>query len=62
MSINPINTVASETLPLTTARLMPALVTALVGVVLLFAAGFAQTHVLHNAAHDSRHSAIFPCH
>ncbi len=62
MSINPINTATSETLPLTTTRLMPALLTALVGVVLLFAAGFAQTHVLHNAAHDSRHSAVFPCH
>ncbi len=62
MSINPINTATSETLPLTTTRLMPALLTALVGVALLFAAGFAQTHVLHNAAHDSRHSAVFPCH
>lgn len=57
-----INTVTSETLPLTAIRLMPVLVTALVGVVLLFAAGFAQTHVLHNAAHDARHSAVFPCH
>lgn len=35
---------------------------AFVGVVLLFIAGFAETGVLHNAAHDSRHSVVFPCH
>ncbi|MCF6257835.1 MAG: CbtB-domain containing protein [Gammaproteobacteria bacterium] len=33
-----------------------------VGIVLLFIAGFAETGVLHNAAHDSRHSVVFPCH
>jgi len=33
-----------------------------VGFVLLFIAGFAETGVLHNAAHDSRHSVVFPCH
>lgn len=35
---------------------------AILGLALLFAAGFAETHVLHNAAHDARHSAGFPCH
>ncbi len=35
---------------------------AAVGIVLLFIAGFAETGVLHNAAHDSRHSVVFPCH
>ena len=36
----------------------------LTGSVLLFAVGFAQGsgNFLHNAAHDSRHSAAFPCH
>lgn len=34
----------------------------LVGVVMLFVAGFAETSVLHSAAHDSRHSVTFPCH
>ena len=36
----------------------------LTGSVLLFAVGFAQGsgNFLHNAAHDSRHSATFPCH
>ena len=36
----------------------------LTGAVLLFAVGFAQGHsgFLHNAAHDTRHAATFPCH
>lgn len=32
------------------------------GLVLVYAAGLAETPLLHNAAHDSRHSASFPCH
>lgn len=32
------------------------------GVVLLFAAGYAQATVLHDAAHDQRHAMAFPCH
>jgi cobalt transporter subunit CbtB len=32
------------------------------GVMLLFVVGFAGPEVLHNAAHDSRHSFSFPCH
>ena len=35
-----------------TAHLLPAMV----------AAGFAEMPQLHNAAHDGRHSAAFPCH
>ena len=36
----------------------------LTGSVLLFAVGFAQGsgNFMHNAAHDSRHAATFPCH
>lgn len=41
---------------------LPALFAAVLGLALIFAAGFAETHVLHNAAHDARHSAGFPCH
>jgi cobalt transporter subunit CbtB len=29
---------------------------------LLYAAGFSDIAPLHNAAHDGRHSASFPCH
>jgi cobalt transporter subunit CbtB len=43
-------------------RLIPALMAAALGAVLLFGAGFASMQALHNAAHDSRHSAGFPCH
>jgi len=32
------------------------------GFAMLYVAGFAQSAVLHNAAHDVRHAAGFPCH
>lgn len=35
---------------------------ALVGLLLLATAGFAQSSVAHNAAHDARHAIAFPCH
>ncbi len=63
MQINPTNTVVQQAQPAaSTTKVMPVLLAASVGAVLLFAAGFAETSVLHNAAHDSRHSAVFPCH
>ena len=36
----------------------------LTGSVLLFAVGYAEGsgNFMHNAAHDSRHAATFPCH
>lgn len=43
-------------------KLIAALMAAGLGAVLLFGAGFASMEALHNAAHDSRHSAGFPCH
>ena len=33
-----------------------------VGAALLFAVGFAHSTILHNAAHEVRHSFVFPCH
>jgi cobalt transporter subunit CbtB len=44
------------------AKLVPALLAAGLGCVLLFGAGFANISALHNAAHDARHSDAFPCH
>ena len=45
------------------ARTWPAaLVAVLLGVVILYGVGFASTPLLHNAAHDTRHSQGFPCH
>ena len=35
---------------------------AVIGATLLFTAGFANPAVMHDAAHDMRHSIGFPCH
>jgi cobalt transporter subunit CbtB len=35
---------------------------ALLGLGLVFAAGFAEATALHDAAHDQRHAIAFPCH
>ncbi len=42
--------------------LMSIAMIALIGATLVFAAGFANSGVLHDAAHDTRHSTGFPCH
>lgn len=42
--------------------LAQALLAALLGLVLLAGTGFAHIDALHNAAHDARHAAGFPCH
>ena len=34
----------------------------LMGLSLVYFAGFSHLEVVHNAAHDTRHSAGFPCH
>lgn len=34
----------------------------ILGAFLIYGAGLAQPEILHNAAHDSRHSLAFPCH
>ena len=39
-----------------------ALCAALLGGVLIWGVGFSHINVVHNAAHDTRHSAAFPCH
>jgi cobalt transporter subunit CbtB len=44
------------------ADVWPFLAAILLGVFILYGAGFAGADVLHNAAHDSRHAIIFPCH
>jgi len=43
-------------------RLTPALMAALLGAFILWGVGFSHISVLHNAAHDVRHSMAFPCH
>jgi cobalt transporter subunit CbtB len=41
---------------------MTALMAFTLGMALVSAVGFAQPELLHNAAHDWRHSMNFPCH
>ncbi|MDQ7091230.1 MAG: CbtB domain-containing protein [Methylococcales bacterium] len=38
------------------------LASALLGLIILSAVGFAPLEVIHNATHDTRHSSGFPCH
>ena len=44
------------------ARVMPIGLAAFLGVFLLWGVGFSHIDVVHNAAHDTRHSNGFPCH
>ena len=43
-------------------RMIAAVVAGLLGAFLVFGAAFAQSDLLHNAAHDVRHSIAVPCH
>jgi cobalt transporter subunit CbtB len=39
-----------------------ALASILLGAAFIFLIGFSHIEVVHNAAHDTRHSSAFPCH
>jgi cobalt transporter subunit CbtB len=43
-------------------RLVAAIGATLLGACLVYFAGFSHIEAVHNAAHDTRHSAAFPCH
>jgi cobalt transporter subunit CbtB len=43
-------------------RVRPALFAGALAIVLLYPVAFSPMEALHNAAHDGRHSAGFPCH
>jgi len=43
-------------------RIVSAAVLFVLGVSLLYFTGFSHLQAAHNAAHDARHSAAFPCH
>ena len=43
-------------------RILGAAFAALLGVALVYLAGFAPIEAVHNRAHDARHSAVLPCH
>jgi cobalt transporter subunit CbtB len=42
--------------------LVPAALAALLGLLIVWGAGFAGPSAIHNAAHDARHANGFPCH
>ena len=42
--------------------MVAAILALLVGTFLIIGVGFAQPEAIHNAAHDTRHTAAFPCH
>jgi len=46
----------------TSSSIIAPVLTAALGAVLLYLAGFAQIEDLHNSAHDTRHASGFPCH
>ena len=60
MNTNPQAT--AKTINRSDLSMMPIAFAALAGLVLLFASGYAQASVLHDAAHDQRHAMAFPCH
>lgn len=45
-----------------TSTVVAALTALTLGMVILGGVGFAQSHLFHNAAHDTRHGLNFPCH
>lgn len=45
-----------------TQRLTAAVLASILGASLVYFAGFSHIEAVHNAAHDTRHSAAFPCH
>ena len=58
------STPATSDAGVSTRRMTAAVLLILAGLVLIFTVGFAQGSggFLHNAAHDTRHAASFPCH
>lgn len=61
MSSRTLSSSDSVSLPLSK-RLTIAVGSCLLGALLIFFAGFSHIEAMHNAAHDTRHSAAFPCH
>jgi cobalt transporter subunit CbtB len=56
------HTVSGPVAGLGTRHLVPALSAMLMGLTLVLIVGFAPVAEVHNAAHDTRHTAAFPCH
>jgi cobalt transporter subunit CbtB len=52
----------SRTKSLTNDKSVVGALTLLLGLGFVYFVGFAPLSAVHNAAHDTRHSAAFPCH
>ncbi|MDP3815646.1 CbtB domain-containing protein [Pseudomonas sp.] len=61
MSTSTLSSSISIALPLSQ-RLILAIGSCLLGAALIYCTGFSHLQIVHNAAHDTRHSAAFPCH
>ncbi|MCY1419978.1 cobalt transporter subunit CbtB (proposed) [compost metagenome] len=63
-SAMPITTASHSSIVTTTQtqRLVVAIGASILGICLVYFAGFSHIEAVHNAAHDTRHSAAFPCH
>lgn len=55
-------TTAVKTFAATNTNILTIAFVALMGAGMVFIAGHAQSAALHDAAHDVRHTAGFPCH
>lgn len=55
-------TTLNQTASKSASNLLSILFVAILGGMILFAAGHAQSGALHDAAHDVRHATGFPCH
>lgn len=45
-----------------TSTAVPAIIAAVLGLFMMWGVGFSDISAVHNAAHDARHAAAFPCH
>jgi cobalt transporter subunit CbtB len=59
----PVSNVASPSQPVARKnRVLTAAIAGALGLLLVYAAGFAEIAAVHDAAHDVRHSSALPCH
>lgn len=61
MTTQTLSSSSAVSLPLSQ-RLALAVGSLVLGGALIWFAGFSHLEAVHNAAHDTRHSAAFPCH
>lgn len=62
MSVTSTASHASSTSTTLSQRIVAAVGASVLGLCLVYFAGFSHIEAVHNAAHDTRHSAAFPCH